>query len=210
VGDGDTGPNTGGMGAYAPAAWFSDEAMEAIGHSVIAPTLAEMRRRGREFRGALYAGLMLTPKGPRVLEFNARFGDPETQVLMMQIGEDLLPLLDACARGKIAQDKVRLAPGASVGVVLAAEGYPQSPRSGDAIQGLGSGDLGEVQVFHAGTKNSDGQVVTSGGRVLTACAHGRDLVDARKRAYEAAERISFKGMHFRRDIAGRGPVSPGS
>ena len=209
VGDGDTGPNTGGMGAYAPAAWFSDEDMAEMGRTVIAPTLAEMRRRGREFRGALYAGLMLTAKGPRVLEFNARFGDPETQALMMQIGEDLLPLLDAAARGRLTQAHVQLEAGATVGVVMASEGYPQSPKTGDVIEGLDRVSP-DVQVFHAGTKRSDGRVVTSGGRVLTVCARGRDLAEAREKAYQAVSLISFRGMHFRRDIAARGPTPPGS
>ncbi|MGA9526154.1 MAG: phosphoribosylamine--glycine ligase, partial [Myxococcaceae bacterium] len=209
VGDGDTGPNTGGMGAYAPAAWFSDEDMAEMGRTVIAPTLAEMRRRGREFRGALYAGLMLTAKGPRVLEFNARFGDPETQALMMQIGEDLLPLLDATARGRLTQAHVQLEAGATVGVVMASEGYPQSPKTGDVIEGLDRVSP-DVQVFHAGTKRSDGRVVTSGGRVLTVCARGRDLAEAREKAYQAVSLISFRGMHFRRDIAARGPTPPGS
>ncbi len=209
VGDGDTGPNTGGMGAYAPAAWFSDEDMAEIGRTVIAPTLQEMKKRGREFRGALYAGLMLTAKGPRVLEFNARFGDPETQALMMQIGEDLLPLLDAAARGQLTQRPVQLEPGATVGVVMASENYPQSPRTGDAIEGLDRVPS-EVQVFHAGTKGIDGRVVTSGGRVLTVCAHGRDLAEARAKAYDAVSRIAFRGMHFRRDIAARGPTPSGS
>ncbi len=209
VGDGDTGPNTGGMGAYAPAAWFSDEDMAEIGRTVIGPTLAEMRRRGREFRGALYAGLMLTSKGPRVLEFNARFGDPETQALMMQIGEDLLPLLDAAARGALNQTRVQLEAGATVAVVMASEGYPQSPKTGDVIDGLGQVPP-RVEVFHAGTKRSDDRVVTSGGRVLTVCARGGDLAEAREQAYQAVSRISFKGMHFRRDIAARGPTSPGS
>jgi phosphoribosylamine--glycine ligase len=204
VGDGDTGPNTGGMGAYAPAAWFSRAEMEAIGRNVMAPMLTEMRRRGREFRGALYAGLMLTAKGPRVIEFNCRFGDPETQVLMMQIDEDLLPLLDACARGRIAQDEFQLASGVSVGVVITSEGYPLSPKTGDVIGGLDRTFGPGVQVFHAGTKSSGGDVVSSGGRVLTVCANGGDLADARKRAYEAAERISLRGSHFRKDIAASG------
>lgn len=202
--DGDRGPNTGGMGAYAPAAKLLDgAALEEVGERVIGPALREMRRRGHPFRGALYAGLMLTPEGPRVLEFNCRFGDPEAQVLVMQLGEDLLPLLEACARGRLEQRTLRLAGGVSVGVVIAAEGYPQGPRTGDELH-LPASLPPWAQVFHAGTRLVDGRLVSAGGRVLTVCARGEDVAEARSRAYEVVGRISLRGMRYRRDIGARG------
>lgn len=203
--DGDRGPNTGGMGAYAPARFLSDEALAALGEAVIAPTLAELKRRGAEFRGALYAGLMLTPQGPKVLEFNARLGDPETQPLMMQVKDDLVPFLQACARGRLEAKAIDVHDGAAVGVVLAAHGYPQAPRLGDEIAGLDGPLPAGVQVFHAGTRRVDGKLVTAGGRVLTVCAQAPSVDAARALAYEAAERVRFEGRHFRRDIAAKAP-----
>jgi phosphoribosylamine--glycine ligase len=203
VGDGDTGPNTGGMGAYCPAKALTPAAQAEVGRNIIAPVLAEMRRRGTPFRGALFAGLMLTRQGPKVLEFNCRFGDPETQVLMLQLSEDVLPLLHACASGRLAERPLAIAKGASVGVVLAAEGYPESPKRGDGIDGLDALPEGTV-VFHAGTQREGGKLVTSGGRVLTVCARGEDLVDARARAYAGVAAIRFRGMHHRRDIGAKG------
>ena len=200
VGDGDTGPNTGGMGAYAPAPVLSGEQLEEIGRTVIAPALAELKSRGAPFHGALFAGLMMTAKGPKVLEFNARLGDPETQALMMQLAEDVLPLLHQCAMGTLEQRPLKTVGGVSVCVVLAAEGYPQAPRTGDRILGLEGPFEEGVQVFHAGVAPGP---VTSGGRVLGVCANGKDVRDARDRAYRAVERIRFKGMHFRKDIAAR-------
>jgi phosphoribosylamine--glycine ligase len=201
VGDGDAGPNTGGMGAYAPAPSLDAHALEDIGRTVIAPTLAELSRRGCPFQGALYAGLMLTATGPRVLEFNCRLGDPETQPLMMMLDEDLLPLLDACARGRLDPRPVRIKPGAAVGVVLAAAGYPQKPRGGDEIFGLES--VRGAEVFHAGTQRAGRRLLTSGGRVLTVCTAGPSLALARASAYRALEPIRFEGAHFRHDIGGR-------
>jgi phosphoribosylamine--glycine ligase len=200
VGEGDTGPNTGGMGAFAPSGSLDAGGLQEVGRTVIAPTLAEMARRGHAFRGALYAGLMLTREGPRVLEFNCRFGDPETQVLMLVLDEDLLPLLDDCARGRLEQRPLRVAPGVAVGVVVAAENYPQGPRLGDAIEGLDAVPAG-VEVFHAGTRIDGGRLVTAGGRVLTVCARRDTAARARPAAFEGVERIRFRGMHFRRDIA---------
>ncbi len=202
--DFDRGPNTGGMGAYAPANFLSASELERVGREVIAPTLAELRRRGCSYRGALYAGLMLTPSGPRVLEFNARLGDPETQVLMMQLSTDLVPLLQACARGALTTTSLPQRSGFSVGIVLAAEGYPESPRTGAPIQ-LPVSLPGYAQLFHAGTRRSGEELLTSGGRVLTACAHGATLSEARARATELAESISWKGRHFRRDIGAGAP-----
>ncbi|XXF75623.1 phosphoribosylamine--glycine ligase [Myxococcaceae bacterium GXIMD 01537] len=202
VGEGDTGPNTGGMGAYCPVPFLTPEALAQVGEQVIAPTLATLRRRGTPFRGALYAGLMLTREGPRVLEFNARFGDPETQVLMMQLSEDVLPLLDACARGRLEPRALETHSGASVGVVLAAENYPETPRKGQRIEGLDR--VSGATVFIAGAETKDGALVTSGGRVLTVCARGADLADARARAYQAVSAVRFEGMHYRRDIGAKG------
>ncbi|NMO21765.1 phosphoribosylamine--glycine ligase [Pyxidicoccus fallax] len=203
VGDGDTGPNTGGMGAYSPAPFLTDAQLAEVGERIVAPTLAVLRRRGIPFRGVLYAGLMLTRAGPKVLEFNARFGDPETQVLMMQLGEDLLPLVDACARGQLESRTLKSHPGASVGVVMAAQGYPDAPRKGQRIDGLDAVPS-DATVFLAGVEAKDGALVTSGGRVLTVCARGEDLARARERAYAAAAAVRFEGMHFRRDIGARG------
>ena len=207
VGEGDTGPNTGGMGAYAPAPFLSDAQLSEVGEQVIAPTLATLRRRGIPFRGALYAGLMLTRSGPKVLEFNARFGDPETQVLMMQLAEDVLPLLDACARGTLEQRPLAVHPGASVGVVLAAQGYPETPRRGDRIDGVDAVPA-SCPVFAAGVEEKGGAWLTAGGRVLTVCARGADLAEARSQAYAATARLRFEGMHFRRDIGAKGLRAP--
>lgn len=203
VGDGDTGPNTGGMGAYAPVPFLTQAQLAKVGEAVIAPMLATMRRRGAPFRGALYAGLMLTRSGPRVVEFNARFGDPETQVLMLQLEEDLLPLLDACARGRLEPRTLRTYPGASVAVVMAAQGYPDAPRTGQRIEGLGGVGQGAL-VFLAGVEQRGEALFTSGGRVLTVCARGADLQEARARAYAAADEVRFEGAHLRRDIGARG------
>ncbi len=195
--DGDQGPNTGGMGAYAPARLLSDEALNDIGVTVIAPTLRELARRGSPFRGALYAGLMLTPSGPKVLEFNARLGDPETQPLLLQLDEDLVPLLRDCARGNLVARPLRFASGSTVAVVVAAHGYPESPRGGDVIEGLGDS---KALVFHAGTKRVGASIVTAGGRVLTVCARGESFDDARAKAYAGVAAIRFAGMQFRTDI----------
>jgi phosphoribosylamine---glycine ligase len=203
VGDGDTGPNTGGMGAYSPAPFLTAAQLAEVGERVMAPTLAVLRKRGIPFRGVLYAGLMLTRSGPKVLEFNARFGDPETQVLMMQLGEDLLPLVDACARGKLEARTLASNPGSSVGVVMAAEGYPDAPRKGQRIEGLDAVPA-DATVFLAGVEAKDGALVTSGGRVLTVCARGDTLAGAQEKAYAAARAVRFEGMHFRRDIGARG------
>ncbi len=202
--DGDQGPNTGGMGAYAPARLLSDAQLQGIGETVITPTLRELARRGTPFRGALYAGLMLTPQGPKVLEFNARLGDPETQPVLMQLAEDLVPLLRECARGTLKARPLQFAAGSSVAVVLAAHGYPESPRTGDAIEGLGSTPPGAL-IFHAGTKQTGPAIVSSGGRVLTVCAQGSSFDDARAKAYAAVRSIRFEGMQFRADIGASAP-----
>jgi phosphoribosylamine--glycine ligase len=204
--EGDTGPNTGGMGAYSPVpatiapADLIDEMME----KAIRPTLEELRRRDAEYRGFLYCGLMLDPvKGPQVLEYNVRMGDPEGQVVIPRLASDLYVHCREAAEGRI-ETEVKLADVACVGVALASEGYPPAPaRTGDVIDGLeAAGALDRVTVFHAGTKtDAAGRVTTNGGRVLTVSATGTDLAAARERAYEAAALISWPGLHYRRDIA---------
>jgi phosphoribosylamine--glycine ligase len=200
--DGDAGPNTGGMGAYAPARFLDAEGLRRIGAQVIEPILREMRRRGSPFRGALYAGLMLTDSGPKVLEFNCRLGDPEAQVLMLQLREDLLPLLMSCAKGELGPRQLDLETGSAICVVLASEGYPEAPRTGVPITGLDR-PLEGIEVFHAGTRLQGGQLVTSGGRVLSVCARRGTLGEARDAVYSAIEAIRFQGMHYRRDIGMR-------
>lgn len=202
--DGDQGPNTGGMGAYSPAPVAPDSMRGELERTVFAPVIAELRRRGIPFRGVLYAGLMMTAQGPKVLEFNVRFGDPETQALLPRWDGDLLPALEACAAGRLTPDLVRWKPETCVCIVLAAGGYPGKIRCGDPIHGLDdAATLPGVQVFHAGTRAKDGAVETSGGRVLGVTALGRDFAGARARAYAAVDRIRFEGMQYRRDIAAR-------
>jgi len=202
--DGDAGPNTGGMGAYAPLPWAPDGLVEEVTERVLQPTVDEMRRRGTPFTGLLYAGLALTSRGVKVVEFNARFGDPETQPLMALLASPLGTLLMAAAEGRLAE----LGPlvwqdGAAVAVVLAAEGYPASPRKGAEIHGLeAAAKLDGVEVIHAGTRADDaGRIHTAGGRVLAVTAVGADVADARAKAYAGVDEISFDGMQFRSDIA---------
>jgi phosphoribosylamine--glycine ligase len=209
VGEGDTGPNTGGMGAYTPVTRMGEELLGTVGQTIVRPMLQEMQRRGTPFRGALYAGLMITPGGPKVIEFNCRLGDPEAQVLMMQLEEDLLPLLVDCAKGALSPKPLRQHRGSSVGVVISAEGYPASARTGDVISGIGSVPAG-VLVFHAGTARRGEQLVTAGGRVLTVCARAETLEKARELAYAGAGALSFPGSYYRRDIAARGLEKPTS
>jgi phosphoribosylamine---glycine ligase len=206
VGDRDEGANTGGMGAYGPMPAMTTEKVDEVMGHIIAPTVKELRTRGIDFRGVLYAGVMLTSEGPKLLEYNVRFGDPETEVLVPLYGEGLFDLLLRTATGRLAG--VSVAPtGAAVTVVLASEGYPQSPRTGDVIEGLGpNGQLAapndQVVIFHAGTKrNDEGRFVTNGGRVLAVTGLGETLDEARARAYEGAGLISFKGSVRRSDIA---------
>jgi phosphoribosylamine--glycine ligase len=200
--DGDTGPNTGGMGAYSPVPFAGADVIDDMMERSVLPTLAELERRGAPFRGTLYAGLMLTPEGAKVLEYNVRFGDPETQVLVPRFTSDLFVHLSESADGDLVTP-VELAGTACVGVVLAAAGYPPAPeRTGEVITGLERASAHEgVVVFHAGTAFDDGgRVVTNGGRVLTVTAVGADVAEARDRAYAAAAEISWPGVHYRRDI----------
>jgi phosphoribosylamine--glycine ligase len=202
--DRDQGPNTGGMGAYCPAPVVTQNLWPVIRSTVFEPTLAELRRRGIEYRGVMYAGLMLTHYGPQVLEFNARFGDPETQAILPRWAGDLLPALDACADGQLREEHVRWQDGSCVCVVMAAGGYPGAYRKGDVIHGLAdAARLPGVVVFHAGTALRDGQAVTDGGRVLGVTATGPGLRQAVTRAYDAAARIRFANAHYRKDIAWR-------
>jgi phosphoribosylamine--glycine ligase len=202
--DGDAGPNTGGMGAFSPTPNVTPEVEARVEREVLLPAVRELARRGHPFRGALYAGLMLTRTGPRVVEFNARFGDPETQPTFLRLRSDVVPALLGAARGDLSGVKLEFDPRAAVAVVLAAEGYPGKPARGDAISGLDGPFEEDVQVFHAGTARApDGRIVTAGGRVLAVCALGRGLDEAASRAYAAAGRISFRGMHHRKDIGKR-------
>jgi len=202
--DRDEGPNTGGMGAYSPAPVVTDDLWPVIREQVFGRTLAELKRRGITFRGVLYAGLMMTAAGPKVLEFNCRFGDPETQAILPRWDGDLLPALEACAEGRLEERLVRWKREACVCVVMAAGGYPGSYAKGDAISGLDvAAKLKDVVVFHAGTKLDGGRAVTAGGRVLGVTALGADLQSAVRRAYEACGVIRFDRAHFRKDIAAR-------
>jgi phosphoribosylamine--glycine ligase len=200
VGEGDTGPNTGGMGAYSPVPGLGEPEVEELLETVHQPVLAELARRDARFTGLLYAGLILTEDGPRVLEFNCRFGDPETQAILPRIEGDLLPLLMGAATGELAGG-VSFAGDAAVTVVLAGGDYPARSDSGTPIEGVEDAEATGVLVFHAGTARQGRRLVTNGGRVLAVTATGDDVGSARTRAYEAASRISFAGMRYRRDIA---------
>jgi phosphoribosylamine---glycine ligase len=210
LGDNDTGPNTGGMGAFSPSANVDDALLDRVQRQVLVPTLDALRREEIDFRGVLYAGLMLTHGGPKVLEFNVRFGDPECQALMMRLRSDLLELALATCEGRLGESDIEWEAGASCCIVMAAHGYPDNPRGGDVITGLeAAAQVEGVQVFHAGTRrNADGAIVTAGGRVLNICATGADLAEARSRAYRACALIHFDGMVYRRDIGAVAPKAP--
>jgi phosphoribosylamine--glycine ligase len=202
--EGDLGPNTGGMGAYSPAPVVTRAVDQRIVDEVIAPTLAGMRAEGAPFVGFLYAGLMIGRDGaPKVIEFNVRFGDPETQPIMLRLKSDLAMLALATLDGTLANESAEWDARPAIGVVVAAEGYPSRPRAGDAIDGLDATLEPGVKIFHAGTRDDDGRVVSAGGRVLTVCAIGDDLGVARERAYAAARRIRIDGAFYRRDIGHR-------
>jgi len=202
--DNDQGPNTGGMGAYSPAPVVTPDLLPVIMGGVILPVVRELKRRGIVYKGVLYAGLMIGPRGINVLEFNARFGDPETEAVLPRIGGDLIPALEACIDGTLTDALVKVRPEVAATVVMAAGGYPGSYKKGTPIEGLAeAARVPESVVFHAGTALKDGQVVTSGGRVLAVTALGDTLQTAVSRAYEAASKIHFAGAHYRRDIAHR-------
>ncbi len=199
--DGDQGPNTGGMGAFAPSPLVDETLLDRIRNTIVMPVVEGMRAEGHEFRGFLYAGLMLTGDGPKVVEFNVRLGDPEAQVVVPMIDADLAPLLAAAAAGRLGQETIRVRDWPRVGVVLASGGYPDAFEKGKVISGLESAEsVPGVLVFHAGTARRDGQAVTSGGRVLTVVGEGQDFRQAISRAYEGASRITFDGMRMRKDI----------
>jgi len=205
VGEGDTGPNTGGMGAYSPAPVVTPEVHRRIMEAVILPTVRGLESEGRPYLGFLYAGLMIGPDGaPRVLEFNVRFGDPEAQPVLMRLRSDLVELMEAALEGRLGQLEAAWDPRAALGVVLAAGGYPGAYRKGDVIEGLPEAEPEDVKVFHAGTRlREDGRVVTAGGRVLCVTALGETVAAAQRRAYEVADRIRWPGVYCRRDIGHR-------
>jgi phosphoribosylamine--glycine ligase len=201
VGDGDTGSNTGGMGTVSPSTSLSLDMHKQIMQEIILPTIGGLSAEGRRYQGVLYAGLMITDKGPRVLEFNARFGDPETQVIMARMRSDIVPILQGVAEGHLKENKIDWAKEAAVCVVVTARGYPDAPEIGHEIKGLDSFQgQNDVMVFHAATANRDGKIVTVGGRVLGVTALGANLDAAVQRAYEVVKKVSFEGMHYRKDI----------
>jgi phosphoribosylamine---glycine ligase len=204
VGDGDTGPNTGGMGAYSTQTIIDDKMRDWLVHHIAQPVVEGMKAEGVEYKGVLYCGLMMTARGPMVLEFNCRFGDPETQPILMRLESDLVDTLEAAVDGRFGEDELRWSPDASVCVVIASGGYPGTFEAGKKIAGLEqAAALAGVKVFHAATSNRDDIYFTSGGRVLGVTARAPELQNAVQRAYDAVSRIGFEGMHYRRDIAAR-------
>jgi len=203
--DGDAGLNTGGMGTYSPAPFLTDAELKSVGDAILQPWLRGCAADGIDFRGLLYPGVMLTKSGPKVLEFNARFGDPETQVYLTRLENDLVELLLASTEGRLADHELRWSANASVCVVMASGGYPGNYAKGKVITGLAAANaLPNTKVFHAGTAKKDGATVTNGGRVLGVTAWAKGLAAARNAAYAAVEKIQFEGAHFRRDIAAKG------
>lgn len=201
--DGDKGPNTGGMGTYAPAPVMTPELTERAVEEILKPTISAMEKEGRAYRGCLYLGLMITADGPKVVEFNARFGDPETQVVLPLLDGDLVQIMHACADGTLADVPIRWKDGAAVCVVLSAGGYPASYEKGNEIYGIGNAEKLGALVFHAGTAKKNGKIVTNGGRVLGVVGMGKDITSAVQSAYDAVDQISFKGEYHRKDIAHR-------
>jgi phosphoribosylamine--glycine ligase len=203
IGDGDTGKNTGGMGAYAPAPVVTNENLEQVEREVIRPTLAGMTAEGHPYKGCLYVGLMMTAQGPKVVEFNCRLGDPETQAVLPLIESDVYEMFYACATGKVRSYALRLKPSSAVCIVIASKGYPDAYASGKTISGLEDAEA-DAMVFHAGTKQSDGGFITSGGRVLGVTAVGDGLKKTIDRAYTAVKKIGFEGAYYRSDIGKKG------
>ncbi len=199
--DDDRGPNTGGMGAFAPTPLIDPALEHRVMREIVEPVMAGMAKEGHLFRGFLFVGLMLTPNGPKVIEFNVRLGDPETQAMLTLIDEPLLPILVAGATGRLRHASIRIGQDSVVGVVLASRGYPESAESGRVISGVEAAEMiPGVAVYHAGTARRDGHLITAGGRVLTVAGRGTDFVEAIARAYAGVMRISFDGMQYRRDI----------
>lgn len=204
IGDGDTGPNTGGMGAYSTRDIIDEQMSDWLVNHIARPVVAGMKAEGSEFKGVLYCGLMMTARGPMVLEFNCRFGDPETQPILMRLESDLVEALEASIEGRVSAGDFKWSNDASVCVVVASGGYPGTFSIGKRIDGLDeAGAIEGTKIFHAGTSKRDGAYYTSGGRVLGVTARAKDLDTAVKRAYEACEQISFEGAHYRKDIAAR-------
>ena len=204
IGEGDTGPNTGGMGVYSTDSMLELEMREWILHHIAQPTITAMAEEGTPFKGVLYCGLMMTPRGPEVLEFNARFGDPETQAVLLRLESDLVDVLEACVDGHLSNTELKWKPGASACVIASSSGYPASYNTGFPISGLGiAGQVEGVQVFHSGTAQLGSQIVTNGGRVLGVTATGDKLESALQRAYKAMADIHFEGMYYRSDIGHR-------
>jgi len=204
IGEGDTGPNTGGMGVYSTSQMLEPTMTEWILHHIAEPTVRGMAEENTAFTGVLYCGLMMTAKGPQVLEYNARFGDPETQAILVRLESDLVDALEACIEGRLAETELRWTPGASASVVASSAGYPGSYKTGLQVSGVGNvAQVPGVEVFHSGTARTDTQLVTSGGRVLAVTAAGDTLQEALGRAYQAMAQIHFEGMYYRRDIGHR-------
>ena len=201
--DGDEGPNTGGMGTYAPAPVMTPEMTERAVEEILKPTIAAMEKEGCPYRGCLYLGLMITSEGPKVVEFNARFGDPETQVVLPLLDGDLVQIMCACTNGTLADVPIHWRNGAAVCVVIAAGGYPAAYEKGYEISGLSTAESMGVLVFHAGTAERNGKIITNGGRVLGVVGIGEDIAAAVKKTYAAVEKISFKDAYYRKDIAHR-------
>jgi phosphoribosylamine--glycine ligase len=207
--DGDKGPNTGGMGAYSPAPVVTDEVHEKILEKVLRPIIQGMGEEGRPYKGVLYAGLMIHDGHPRVLEFNARFGDPETQPVLMRMKGDIIPILEACIKGNLSGCEIEWDSRASVCVVMASKGYPGDYEKGKPISGLKEvSQMKDVFVFHAGTAQIDGQMATNGGRVLGVTGLGKDIPRAIERTYQAVKKISWEGVHYRTDIGQKALCSP--
>jgi phosphoribosylamine--glycine ligase len=204
VGDGDTGPNTGGMGAYSTHTIVEEKMRDWLVHHIAQPVVAGMKAEGVEYRGVLYCGLMMTARGPMVLEFNCRFGDPETQPILLRLESDLVEALEAWVQGRVSDGDFRWSPDASVCVVIASSGYPGTFEAGKKIAGLDQAEaIPGVKVFHAATSKRDDVYFTSGGRVLGVTARAADLATAAQNAYAAVSHIGFEGMHYRKDIAAR-------
>ena len=203
--DGDKGPNTGGMGAYSPAPIFTEIMQQKVRDKIMLPMVRAMRQEGRIYKGILYAGLMLTKTGPQILEFNARFGDPETQPLMVRMDSDIIPIFEACIDGTLGHSSINWKKESSVCVVMAAAGYPGPYQKGEIISGLkNANSIPGVVLFHAGTKEHNGKVITNGGRVLGVTATGKNKEGAIERAYDAVGKVDWKGIHYRKDIGSRG------
>ncbi len=203
VGDGDTGPNTGGMGAYSPAPVMTPDMIERTINEIVEPTIRGMAARGTPFSGVLFVGLMITADGPKLIEYNVRFGDPETQVLMMRLKDDLLVLLSGAADGQLGHLSARWRDEAALTVVMAADGYPAKPKKGSEIRGLEAARPSGVEIFHAGTAEKDGKLVANGGRVLNVTAAGKTVTEAQAKAYAAVDKIDWPGGFCRRDIGYR-------